>query len=80
MGDAEIEDKEANDEDDDADSKDEDTDIEVDWGCLTETCWWGMDGLDTERCQSTLSPEGLFRMVGRTSSRLLYAFVRFSAL
>ena len=55
--------------------KDEtDVDDELDRVCLTGP------GCDTVRCQSGFSPDGLFRTVGRTSSRLAYAFVRFGAL
>lgn len=80
MGDSEIEDEDADIEDGGADTEDEDAEIEADRGYPPKTCRWGVDGLETVRCQSSLSPEGLFRTVGRISSRLLYPFVRFSAL
>ena len=55
--------------------KDEtDVDDELDQVCLTGP------GCDTVRCQSGFSPDGLFRTVGRTSSRLAYVFVCFSTL
>ena len=41
---------------------------------------WGTDDLDAVRCQSCLSPDGLFRMEGQTSSRLLNPFERLRAL
>ena len=53
---------------------------EVDRLCLERTCRRGVDCLDTVRCQSGRSPDGLFRTVGRTSSKLANAFVHFSAL
>ena len=40
----------------------------------------GMDDLEMVRSQPRCSPDGLFRIVGRTSSRLLYALVCLSAL
>ena len=45
---------------------------------MTENCWRG--AVDAVRNQSGLSPEGLFRRVGRTSSKVLYAFARLRAL
>ena len=40
----------------------------------------GTGCLDTVRCQSDFSPDGLFLMVGLTSSRLMNTFVRLRAL
>jgi len=56
---------------------------ELDRACVFDVRWRGADGVDTVdtvRCQSGLRPEGLFRRVGRTSSRSLYPFVRLRAL
>ena len=58
----------------------EDDEDEVDWARMVDDSLWGMDGFDTALCQSALSPDGLFRSVGRTSSSALYAFERFRAL
>jgi hypothetical protein len=38
------------------------------------------DDLETVRCQSVFSPDGLFRTVGRASSRFSNAFVRLRRL
>lgn len=55
-------------------------DDELDRACTVDACQRGAVDLDTVRCQSGLSPDGLFRSVGRTSSMVLYPFVRLRAL
>ena len=62
---------------DDARDNKVDAESELDRGFLAGR---GDDELVAVRYQSAFSPDGLFRMVGRTSSRLVYAFARFSAL
>ena len=61
------------------DARDDEVDAEskLDRGFLAG---WGVNELVAIRYQLAFSPDGLFWMVGRTSSRLVYAFVHFSAL
>jgi len=58
----------------------EDDEDEIDRVYAVDDGRWGTDGFDTVLYQSTLSPDGLFRSVGRTSSSVLYAFERFRDL
>lgn len=43
---------------------------ELERECTVDACLRNVEGLETVRCQSGLSPDGLFRSVGRTSSRV----------